>query len=107
MSMEDVIEEIFGEIRDEHDEEQWVEKVLMENTYELSARLEIDYLNEKYNFDLPEGDYDTLGGLILHINENIPEINEVINHENLEFTILSVEDNRIDKVKLLITAPES
>ncbi len=106
VSMEDVIEEIFGEIRDEHDEEYLMEEKLDEVTFHLSARLEIDYLNEKYQFGIPEGEYDTLGGFILHVNENIPGIGDVINFANLEFTILTMEDSRIDNVRLLLTELE-
>lgn len=72
VSLEDIIEEIFGEIQDEHDDEDLVEVQINENTYSFSARLEIDYLNEKYNLELPEGDYDTLGGFILSVTENFP-----------------------------------
>lgn len=100
VSMEDVIEEIFGEIRDEHDDEALLENKISDTEYLLSARHEIDYLNETYALDLPEGEFDTLGGLILHVNEDIPDINEVITHENFEFVIVSVEDNRIDHVRL-------
>ena len=102
VSMEDVIEEIFGEIRDEHDDEYLVEDKLSETEFLFSARHEIDYLNDTYELELPEGDFDTLGGLILNVNEDIPDINEVITHENFEFTIVSMQDNRIDRVKLAL-----
>ncbi len=103
VSIEDIMEEIFGEIQDEHDEEEHIEEQLDAFNYIFSARLEIDYLNEEYSLDLPEGDYDTLGGFILSINEDIPDINDVVEHEQFEFTILSMEDARIDKVKLSIS----
>ncbi len=102
VSMEDVIEEIFGEIRDEHDDESLLEEELNDNSYILSARHEIDYLNEKYNWKIPEGDYDTLGGWILSENENIPEINEQIQIDQFLIQIISKEENRIDKVQLSI-----
>lgn len=100
VSMEDVIEEIFGEIRDEHDDEYLVEEQLSKKDYILSARHEIDYLNEKYGWKLPEGDYDTLGGLILSENENIPEVDDLIEIGEYTCQIISKQDNRIDRVKL-------
>ncbi len=103
VTVEDLIEEIFGEINDEHDDatEALLEKYLPEeNSYLLSARLEIDYLNEKYTLNLPEGDYETLGGFILSVHEDIPEPNEVIMVSPYVATILSMADNRIDTVKL-------
>jgi putative hemolysin len=105
-SMEDVIEEIFGEIRDEHDDEYLIEEQVDENTFLLSGRHEIDYLNDKYPWKLPEGDYDTLGGLIITINEDIPEEKEFINYNNFSFQILTKEENRIDKVKLTVYPPK-
>lgn len=102
VTMEDIIEKIFGDIQDEHDVEEWVEQKVDENTYLLSARHEIDYLNETYGWKLPEGDYDTLGGLILSITEDLPDINEVVEYPPYSFTIVSMEDNRIDTVKLTI-----
>ena len=99
VSLEDVIEEIFGEIQDEHDEdEDWVEQRIDENKYILSARHEIDYLNEKFKWDIPEGDYDTLGGFILSITESIPEGHDIIRFGRFEIKIVSMEDARIDNV---------
>lgn len=104
VTIEDIIEEIFGEIQDEHDEEDLLEQKLDENTYMLSARHEIDYLNDKYGFNLPEGDYETVGGLILSVAEDFPGKYETINFEEFLFTVESIEDNRIDKIKLTINA---
>lgn len=103
VSIEDIIEEIFGEIRDEHDDEDLTEVRIDEYTYILSARLEIDYLNDKYDWQLPEGEFDTLGGMILAINENLPEKGQKIEHSGLSIEILSMEDTRIEKIKLEIT----
>lgn len=100
VTMEDIIEEIFGDIQDEHDEENLLERKIDDLNYLLSARHEIDYLNEKYRWNLPTGDYDTLSGLILSVVEDIPAINSVIEIPGFEFTILTLSDNRIDQVKL-------
>ncbi|MGW8121758.1 hemolysin family protein [Roseivirga echinicomitans] len=102
VSLEDVIEEIFGEIQDEHDDEDWVEQQLDDNNFLFSARHEVDYLNEKYHFNLPEGDYDTLGGYILSITENIPQVNETIAVPPFKIKIVAMEDARIDSVMLSI-----
>tara|TARA_R110001592_G_scaffold85771_2_gene253363 strand:+ start:5697 stop:6977 length:1281 start_codon:yes stop_codon:yes gene_type:complete len=102
VSLEDVIEEIFGEIQDEHDDEDWVEQKLDDNNYLFSARHEVDYLNEKYHFNIPEGDYDTLGGFILSITENIPQVNETISVPPFKIKIVAMEDARIDTVMLSI-----
>ena len=102
VSMEDIIEEIFGEIEDEHDEDDLVEQQLDEKTFLLSARLEIDYLNDIYEWNLPEGDYETLGGMILSYTEDFPEEGDAIPIPPYVFIIQSTEDNRIDIVKLII-----
>lgn len=106
VSIEDVIEEIFGEIRDEHDDEYLTEQQLDEHNFIFSARHEIDYLNEKYELDLPEGEYDTLGGLIFAYHEDIPEVNEIIEIPPFVITIFTMEENRIDKVKLTLINTE-
>jgi CBS domain containing-hemolysin-like protein len=103
VSMEDVMEQIFGEIQDEFDDtEDWIEKRLDDHTFILSGRHEIDYLNEKYNWNLPEGDYETLGGMLIHIYEDIPAVNEVITLSAIQFQIMTVTDARIDTVKVII-----
>jgi CBS domain containing-hemolysin-like protein len=102
VSLEDIIEEIFGEIHDEHDETDLLEEKLNDNEYILSARQEIDYLNDTYEWSLPEGEYDTLSGLILSINENLPEKGEIISVENFQFEILVMKEARIEKIKLTI-----
>jgi len=106
VTIEDIIEEIFGEIQDEHDEEDLLEQKLDENNYILSARHEIDYLNDKYGFHLPEGDYETLGGFILSVTEDFPEEEELIEYNEFFFTIENIENNRIDKIRLTLRDEE-
>ncbi len=102
VSREDVIEEIFGEIEDEYDEDDLVEEKLDEFNYLLSARLEIDYLNEKYNWQLPIGEYNTLGGLILAYTEDLPLPGETIVITPYTFSIQATHGNRIDIIKLTL-----
>jgi len=103
VSIEDIIEEIIGEIEDEHDTEVLLEEQVSANAYRFSARLEIDYLNEKYNWHLPLGDYETLGGIILSVTENIPKEGEIVVVGKFEITILAIEDNRIKSVAFRAT----
>lgn len=101
VTVEDIIEELFGEIEDEHDVEELVEEQIGEKEYKLSARLEIDYLNQEFDLGLPEAeDYETLGGYIIERHQSIPEENEVIRLDGFEFTILKVDSTRIDEVIL-------
>jgi putative hemolysin len=100
VTIEDIMEEIFGEIEDEHDVDQLTEKQLDPKTYLLSARLEVDYLNNKYELDIPEGDYHTLGGFIFAMHENIPVRGEIIEIEPFKFTIISITNTRINEVKM-------
>ncbi|MBC7890942.1 MAG: HlyC/CorC family transporter, partial [Sphingobacteriaceae bacterium] len=104
VALEDLVEQIFGEIQDEYDtHEDWEEQKIDDRNYLLSARHEIEYLNEKYGWHLPEGDYDTLGGMIIAINEDIPRVNEVVIYEPFTFTILAMKDARIETVKVSIS----
>lgn len=109
VTLEDIIEEIFGEISDELDREELTEKVISENEYLLSGRHEIKYLNKSYDLDLPESDdYETLGGFITWFHENIPNEGDVLNYQDFEFTILKTSSNRLDSVvlrKITIFAP--
>ncbi|MBX2842163.1 MAG: hemolysin family protein [Flammeovirgaceae bacterium] len=107
VTMEDIIEEIFGEIEDEFDKESLMIKELDKNNYMLSARNEVDHLNQDYGFNIPEGDYETLGGFILLVNENIPKIGDEIFTENFKFIIKSMEDARIDMVHMTILENEN
>lgn len=103
VTMEDIIEEIFGEIVDEHDFEEFTEKKISENEFIFSARLEIDYLNEKYSLDLPESDdYETLAGLIIHYHKSIPSQNDEIIIKNFRFKILQAAKMKIENINLKI-----
>lgn len=103
VSMEDIMEEIFGEIEDEHDSIDLIEKVISENEYLFSGRIEIDYLNDKYDLGLPESeDFETLNGFILHNHESIPKYNETITINNFTLKIVEASNTRIEKIKLTI-----
>ncbi|MDI1321630.1 MAG: hemolysin family protein [Algoriphagus sp.] len=103
VSMEDIIEEIFGEIDDEYDNDDLIEQKTGEQEYLLSARHEIDYLNDKYGWELPIGDFETLSGLILSLAENLPKKGESVAYGVYTFTIVTKQDHRIDTVKLKIS----
>ena len=100
ITMEDVLEEIFGEIQDEYDVEEFVEKQIAENEYIFSGRLELDYINEKYGFDFPEDETETLSGFIINYHETIPRQKERIIIADYEFDIMNVSDTRIEMVKI-------
>jgi CBS domain containing-hemolysin-like protein len=100
VTMEDLLEEIFGEIKDEYDTEELTERFITEDEYEFSGRLEIDYLNEKYNLDLSLNGSETLSGFIIQHNEQIPKEKEKIIIGDYDFEILQVSTNRIELVKL-------
>lgn len=102
VTIEDVLEEIFGDIKDEHDVEEFVEKQIAEKEYIFSGRLELDYLNEKYGFDFPEDESETLSGYIISHYETIPRLKERIIIDDYEFDILNVTDTRIEMVKMKI-----
>jgi CBS domain containing-hemolysin-like protein len=102
VTIEDVMEEIFGEIEDEHDAEDLLEEQIGENEYRFSARTEIDYLNEKYHLRLPESEeYDTLGGLIIHELESIPESGDSLDIGDHMLVIEEVTDRRIEVVRII------
>lgn len=103
VTMEDVVEEIFGEIDDEYDVEEEVERVIDDNTFVFSARLEIDYLNDTYKFDLPTSDdYETLAGMILHYCESIPEQGEELTIGKYRVKILKASNMKLDEVELKV-----
>lgn len=101
VTIEDVVEEIFGDIEDEHDSDELLEKRIDEKTLLLSARQDIDYLNEAFDLELEESpEYETLGGLVLHHLESIPEEGTVLEIENYRISIVSVSDRRIEIIKV-------
>lgn len=104
VTVEDLVEEILGDIEDEHDapeEEDLLEKQEGPNEWLFSARQSVDYLNETYAFDLPEGDYATLGGFVLHIAETIPAAGDHVPFKDLIFTIVEAEHNRIETLRVV------
>ena len=103
MTVEDIVEELFGEIEDEHDTVDLIEEKLEENHFKFSARLEVDYINETYKLSLPDGEnYETLSGLIVAHTEEIPHQDEIVSIDNFQFTILEVSNTKIDLVELKI-----
>jgi CBS domain containing-hemolysin-like protein len=103
ITMEDIIEEIFGEIEDEYDVDEVVEKKISDKEFIFSARLEIDYLNDKYNLKIPESEeYETLAGFILHHFGSIPEVSDQIEIAPFLFKILQATENRLEEVKLTV-----
>ncbi|SEQ03608.1 Hemolysin, contains CBS domains [Hyunsoonleella jejuensis] len=101
MTVEDIVEELFGEIEDEHDTVVLKEEQINKNTYQFSARMEVDYINETYKINLPEDEnYETLGGLIVNRTEQIPQKDEVITIDAFQFTILEVSNTKIDLVEV-------
>jgi len=105
MTIEDIIEELFGEIEDEHDVTELIEEKFSDTLYKFSARLEVDYLNENYKLNLPENEnYETLGGMIVYFAEEIPNKNEIVEIEQFNFKILEVSNTKIELVELEITS---
>ncbi len=103
VSLEDIVEEIFGEIEDEHDSLKYVAKQTNEDEYLLSARLEIDKVNEMFSLDLPESEeYMTLGGLILNAYRSFPKLNEIVKIGKFEFKIIKIATAKIELVQLTV-----
>ncbi|HPK08853.1 MAG TPA: hemolysin family protein [Saprospiraceae bacterium] len=108
ITLEDILEEIFGEIEDEHDQEDYIDEMISDSEYLFSGRLEIDYLNEKYeHLKLPEGDFQTLSGYIVMTHGSIPETGAVIELDNYKFILEHVADTRIETVRVIILHDES
>ena len=107
ITMEDIIEELFGEIEDEHDTIALLEHKVNDREFEFSARLEVDYINETYQLELPENDaYETLGGLIVHHTETITEQDEIVEIEHYQFTIDEVSSSKIENIYLKVLFKE-
>ena len=104
VSLEDLVEEIFGDIQDEHDTENYTAKDLGNGEYLLSGRLEIEKANEMFSLDLPESDeYQTVGGFILAVYQSFPKLNEIITYKHFEFKIIETTNTQIKLVRLKIT----
>ncbi len=107
ITVEDVVEELFGEIEDEHDVKELINERINENEFKLSARLEIDYLNEEYNLNIPKEEaYETLGGFIINQIENIPQKGEELYILNYKIIILDVSSSKIEEISLKILDTE-
>ena len=106
ITLEDLMEEIFGEIEDEHDVEDLTEKKINEKEYLFSGRLEVDYLNEEYGLDIPEGEYETLSGFIVTRNEDIPEQGDTVRIDHFEIKIVKATDKRIMLVQIKVLEKE-
>ena len=107
ITVEDIVEELFGEIEDEHDSQAFLEEKISETEYKFSARLEIDYINEEYNLDIPKSEsYETLGGFIIEHTENIPDEGELIEIDTFRFTITKISGAKIVDVFLSIIETE-
>jgi CBS domain containing-hemolysin-like protein len=102
VTMEDLLEEIFGEIRDEYDTEEFEERKLSNDEFIFSGRLELDYINRKYDLDLPENESETLSGYIINQHETIPHLKDRIILGDYEFEILNVSDTRIEEVRVKV-----
>ena len=103
VTLEDIVEELFGEIEDEHDKDNFIEEQLSETEYLFSARLEVEYLNETYHLEIPESEeYETLGGFIVLHNEGIPTQGEFIQIPPFSFVIEACSQTKIETVRLVV-----
>ena len=100
ITLEDILEEIFGEIEDEHDDEDFIDQKISEDEYLLAGRLEIDFINDKYHLDIPEGEYQTLSGFIVTSEQNIPTEGDSIAIGEYNFILEAVSDTRIETVRV-------
>lgn len=103
ITMEDILEEIFGEIEDEHDEDEYILEQISENEFRFSGRVEVSDINEKFeNIKIPEGDYNTLSGYLVMTTQNIPDQGEEIILDGNRFVIESVSETKIETIRLII-----
>ena len=103
ITIEDIVEELFGDIEDEHDSVDLLEEKINDREFKFSTRLEVDYINEEYDLNLTEDStYETLGGLIVNHTENIPSTGEIIRIDNYQFTILKVSASKIEEIYLKV-----
>jgi len=107
ITLEDIVEELFGEIEDEHDTQEFLEKIVSDSEFNFSARLEVDYLNEEYDLNIPKSEaYETLGGFIIDYTESIPKENEIVIIENFKIKIIKVSSAKIEEVFMKIVAED-
>jgi CBS domain containing-hemolysin-like protein len=103
VALEDLVEEIFGEIEDEHDTKSYVARQVSDSEYILSGRMEIDSLNEKFGLELPESDdYVTIAGYILHAYQNFPKLNETVVVDRYSFKIIRMTSTKIELVRMKV-----
>jgi CBS domain containing-hemolysin-like protein len=103
LTIEDIIEEIFGEIEDEHDYSEFIEKVISEKEFIFSGRLEIDHINDTYNLTIPESEeYETLAGFVIFYHESIPKVNERITIDKFEIKTLKTSSTKVELIHLKI-----
>jgi CBS domain containing-hemolysin-like protein len=103
ITVEDIVEELFGEIEDEHDVQEFIEERINDTQFKFSARIEVDYLNEEYDLEIPKSEaYETLGGFIIEHTENIPNENDKIIVNGFEITVLKMSGAKIEEVTLKI-----
>ncbi len=105
ITTEDILEEIVGEIMDEHDSERRLLTVIDENTLTVDARLEVEKLEDHFDMTLPEGDYESVGGFVIHLLGRIPRVNEKVNFKDLEMTVQSADSRRIGKILITRRSP--